>query len=392
MQRLQFKISCAMALMVLVLSLGFLPTGAGSSAGQEAAAATKDLNSMDQQELQAEKTRQEVLKLQRENETLKSPWTRFSSNAGLITALVALVGVFITIWKQLYETRRQRELDRKQRDLDREQREIESQRRLDEKFNAVVTSLGSESEAIRASAAVSIVTFLKPEYEALHDQVYTILLANLKIQHSDAVNRLLVEAFEKALRRRLDVARKGGGFLELDLARANLTRANLSKLDLRDADLGFTQLRLADLTEANLFRARGYEANLEKARLSRANLGEGRLQKARLTGAFLHEANLVAADLKEADLTHAQLQQASMQSAHLEGATIQGARFEEANLKDTYFQGAKLDRQTKQSLTRARFWRDAHFDDAVKAELEEIEKGSRQGGGKNTPPAKGNGP
>lgn len=325
--------------------------------------------------LEIEKLRQEVVNLQLGNDNLKSPWTKLSSNAAFITAIVALLGVFATVWKQLAESKRQMELDRRQRELDREQREIENQRGVDQKFTSIVADLGSASEAIQASAAVSIVTFLKPEYKVLHDQVFAILLANLKIKHREAVNQLIVTAFEKALRGKFDRAKEGADKLELDLSRANLTQSDLSGLDLTNADLGFAQLRLANLTGTILFRARGYEANLEKARLSRANLNEARLQKARLNDAYLHECNLVATDMKEAELRGAQFQQAKMQAAHLEGADITGAKFEQANVSDTYFIGVKADAQALRSLVKACNWQKAHFDEEVRVKLEEMARG-----------------
>lgn len=322
--------------------------------------------------LEIEKLKQEVIKLQTENENIKSPWMKISSNAASIMAIVALIGVFVTIWKQLIDNKRGRELDRKQRDLDRDQRERENQRWIDQKFTSTLNNLGSASEAIQASAIVSMVTFLKPEYKETHEQVFDILLANLKIQHSDAVSQLLVTAFEKALRRKFDHIKETNGIIELDLSRSNLKQVNLSGLDLTNADLGFAQMRLANLTGAILFRVRGYETNLEKARLSKSNLSEARLQKARLGGAYLHECNLVAADLKHADLRGAEFYQSKMQAAHLEGANIIGASFEQADVNDTYFNRIITDDHALRSLSKSRNWRNAHFDEEHKLKLEEL--------------------
>jgi len=312
-----------------------------------------------------EKLEQEAIKLRLENENLKTP---FSSNGALITAFIAFFGILVTIWKQLTDSSRQRDLDRKQQ-------ETESQRRTDEKFTAIVTGLGSESEAIQAGAAVSIVTFIKPEYMHLHDQVFAILHANLKIKHSDVVSNLIVAAFEKSLRWRLDRAKQLNEKFELDISRANLCHGDLSGLDLSNSDLGFAQLKLANMRDTILFRARGYQANLEKARLSKANLNEARLQKAQMNEAYLHECNLIAADLKEADLRGAQFQQAKMQSAHLEGADITGAKFEQADINDTYFTGVKTDSKALRSLVKANNWQKAHFDEEVRLKLDEMARG-----------------
>lgn len=325
-------------------------------------------NSKCKEELETKKLQMEVDNLQLKNESLQSPWSKLSENAAFFTAIVALLGVFATVWKQLTDKKRQQELDRRQR-------EIENQSSIDQKFATILADLGSESEAIQAGAAVSIVTFLKPEYKLLHDQVFAIILANLKIKHSDAVNQLIVTAFEMALRRKIDLVKERDEKFELDLSRANLMRGDLSDLDLSEADLGFAHLRLAKLTGTILFRARGYEVNMEKARLSRANLNEARLQKARLNDAYLHECNLVAADLKEAELRNAQFQQAKMQAAHLEGADITGAKFEQANISDAYFIGVKADVQALRSLINAKNWQKAHFDEEVRLKLDELARG-----------------
>ena len=323
------------------------------------------LQSMNQQELQNERLRQEILKLQLENKKRNSFWELLPSYATIITTLVAVIGVFVTIWRQINE-----------RELDRKQREDESLRRLDERFTSIVSNLGSESAAIQAGAAVSILTFLKPEYMVFHNQVFMLLLANLKIQHSDAVNKLLIGAFEKAIRIHWQSLRKQDEQFELDLSRAHLDRIDLSNTDLTGADLGFTELGHANLTDAVLFRARGFGAQLEKARLSRANLNEARFREANFRGAQFHGSNLVAADLKETDLEEAQFYQARMQSAHLDKAKLRGAKFEQANLSDAFFYGADLNEYTLRSILKAFNWQKAHFDEDVKAKLGELAEAS----------------
>lgn len=332
------------------------------------------LQTMNPQELQNEKLRQEILKLQLENKKLNSFWRLLSPYATFLTALGAIIGVSATIWKQINERSRQQGLDRRQSELDRKQREDDSLRRFDEKFTSIVTNLGSESSSIQASAAASIITFLKPEYKVFHNQVFMILLANLKITHIDAVNNLLIKGFEKAIQTRLqDVQEKDEQF-ELDLSCSNLYRIDLSGLDLSRADLGFAKLQGANLTNANLHRVRGWKANLENARFSKANLEEARFRRAQFGGAQFHEARLVSADFKETRLTKAQFYRAEMQSAHLEKANLNGAKFEQADLNDTFFYGASLNAKTLKSILKAFNWQKAHFDDDVRAKLGELAK------------------
>jgi uncharacterized protein YjbI with pentapeptide repeats len=328
-------------------------------------AAPEPSSSTTKEKLQNEKLLQETIKLRLENETLQSPWGKVISFGTFLTALAAIIGVVLTFLKQIAERSRQQELDRLQR-------ETESLRRMDEKFTAIIMNLGSESPAIQASAAVSLVSFLKPEYRVFHSQVFMILLANLKIQHLAPINKLLIEVFEKAVRLQVQSAQDAGEQLQLDLSRTFLNRVDLSGLNLSQADIGFAQLQGANLREADLSRVRAMKAHLEKARLSRANLNEGRLRSAYCREAHFHASNLVAADLKEADLSRAEFHQARMQSAHLEKAELRGAKFEEADLNDTYFTDAVLDPEALKSIIKAKNWQKAHFSAAVKVQLDEL--------------------
>src|ERR1700694_1799522 len=73
-------------------------------------------SSASQQNLQEEKLRQETIKLQLENQNLRSPWNLLLSYSTLITALVAVGGLVATFLKQISENGRQRDLDRQQQE------------------------------------------------------------------------------------------------------------------------------------------------------------------------------------------------------------------------------------------------------------------------------------
>jgi uncharacterized protein YjbI with pentapeptide repeats len=331
--------------------------------------------------LEIEKLSQEIINLKLKNEQLIKHWRMLLSNPAFLTALGALLAVFVTAGKVIAENRRQKDLDREQRIKELREREAENKRRADQKFTSIVEDLGSENEAMQASACVSITTFLKPEYKSLHEQVFDIVLANLKIEHTEVVSRLLVGAFDKALHakfenRKLGNEKRGGQSVEekyrLDLSRANLVHANLSGIDLSNADLGYAQLHYASLKGTTLYRVRAYRADFKKAILSGANFNEARMQYAILHDACAHDSNFVASDLKHADLSGVEFQQSRMQSAHLENAIITGARFEGANLDDTYFYGATVDDQALKSITKANNWKKAHFDDDVMSKLEKV--------------------
>jgi hypothetical protein len=326
------------------------------------------LNDLDSAELQDEKLRKEIIDLELKNRSETSAWRLVLGLVPFTTALAAVAGVFITVWKYQAESARQRHLDREERDR-------ENQRRFDQNFTKVVENLGGERSSLRASAAISLMTFLKPEYSSFHDQVYLVVLANLKIEQDEAVTDSLVRVFEQAIRLRLLTLKAGERRDILNLSRAQLERVDLSDLDLSEADLGFTRLRGANLTGATLRRARGIGVNLENARLSRANLTEARFRDADCRNAQFHEATLVSARLDgKADLRNAEFQQARLQSAHLTGAKLGGARFEGANLRDTFFEGALLDRTALRSIARGarESWQQAHFDNEVQAQLSRI--------------------
>ncbi len=316
------------------------------------------LLAMESDELTNEKLRQEIRNLIIENNQLVSPWQQISSYATVFTVIVAIIGAFTTIWKQFSEQQR-----------DRAQREAESMRRLDEKFSSLVQDLGADNTSLKVSAVVSLLTFLKEEYAQFHEQVYLVLLANLKIKQDLQVNRLLIRAFEEALRLKLE---KGPPSESLDLTHTCLYHADLSKLDLTAADMAFADLESASLRGTKLFRLKGFQTKFTKATFTDANLGEARLNEAIMEFAHLHNANLVAADLKETNLKCAQFYGAKLQSAHLEGADLRGACFEQANLDDTYFYEAVLDSQALRSIVKAYQWPMAHFDEKIKEKLKAL--------------------
>lgn len=344
-------------LLVILLAIAFSLDGGRAGAARDAVDA---ISAMSQPELEAEKLRQEVRQLAIENQDLSSPWKQVSAYATIITIVVALVGAFATIWKQIAEQRQERE-----------QRETESRRRMDDKFTSIVKDLGSENPSLQVSAAVSLMTFLREEYAAFHEQVYLVLLANLKVKHEVQLNRLLIQAFTQALR--LRIARQPLTETEpLDLTNTNLYRVDLEGFELPYTDIAFADMQLANLREANLFRVKGYQANLSKASLTRANLGEARLAEANLSGCHFHESNLVSTTMKKANLNGAEFYEAKLQAARLDEANLTGARFERADLNDTYFLGAKLPDDTLKSIRKAFHWEKAHFDEETKARLDAL--------------------
>ena len=359
------------------------PTVATSAPSKEAAA--KD-------DLERQKLAQEVLQLKNANGSHVVVWDRIMSLAPLVTVLVAVAGVLTTLLKMGFDNkqasaqaRKQAETEQEQRKEERTLREAESlrwqaeqqaerQRQLEESFGAALANLRGDDDAGKAGAVVSLMTFLKPEYAAFHEQVYLVLRAMLKLMYTPpgqdaacgAVEPLFVRAFEKSLRA---FPAASPLLMDIDFSRMFLDRANLGGLSLYRADLGFCAMRGADLTGSSLFRVRGFKVQWEDACLSRARLGEARLKFANCRGANFQGAWLVAAVLKGADLTNADFRGASLQSAHFEKANLEGANFRGADLRDAYFRGASLDDSAVRSLGGAKSWREAHFAPEIAALL-----------------------
>lgn len=323
----------------------------GSSLSAKAQEGTPSPPSL-RERLEAQKLREEIQNLRRE----RSFWAVFPSYAGLLTAIAALVGLFFTAQQHL-----------RQRKAELRQQEAEATRRLDEHFNTVVTNLGSDSPALQASAAASLLSFLREDAsgsaEEFREQVFWLLVSQLKIERSREVNQLLVRVFERAIRFHLDArSERADREAELDLSRANLKRVDLSGIeDLPPLDLAWTRLDGANLRGTRLRGARGIQVNVEGAVLSDADLSEALLQEAHGSKAVFHGATMQGVKLQKSILSAAQFQQALLQSAHFEGADLRGAAFHGANVDDAFFQGAKLDAAARHSLAGAKNVDNAHF-------------------------------
>ena len=334
-------------------------TPALAQTASPADAAPREKSQQEKEELEREKLKEEIRKLRLENERSSRSTAVISEIAPTATALVAVIGALLAVFRYLREQERIRN-----------QRQAESRQRLDERFATISTDLGSESTASRVGAAVALLTFLTDEHTAFHEQVFYLLVENLKLKEQNLeVKRILVRGLEVAFRAKwIPVADPA----QLDLARAYLRRIDLSGQDFAGGDFAFADLRHADLSSCNLFRLRGYGVQFKKASLSGADLREARLNRAECEGAHFHRSNLISAHLKEANLEYAEFHQAQLQSAHFESAKLNGASFPEADLNDSYFVAAELDGGTLRSIVRAKNWRKAHFDESVLKQLEEL--------------------
>ena len=297
-------------------------------------------------QLEQAKLRQEIRQLQLANRDHTGLRGFLATYGGLVAGIAALGTVFVALTNLAH-----------QRKLDRTQRLTESIRRMDEQFSATLANLGSESTAIQAAAAVSLLSFLRPEYRDYHRQVRLVALANLKVRDRGPVTALLVRAFSDALRTAAPIQAD-----EVDFAGAELGGVDLSGLDLRAADLRGAKLTDADLTNVNLEDVDAYKASLSGACFSGANLREARLTAVDAQKAVFHgQANLNAIKFHDAILIDARFESSSLQSAHFDRAHLEGARFQSADINDAFIRPATFDEATLKSLSRAKNKQNAHF-------------------------------
>lgn len=238
---------CFVIIVMLVAFFELCVTGQAKKetvAPPNKAATDSQQGTSERQRLDEEKLRQEIKKLELENQKLGGWRDIVSTNAGFITAIVAVVGVIITVWRQMDENksrRKQFEMARQQ-DLDLRDREKkqrleaiaeERKRRTEASLASAVQQLGSKDRQAQASAALSIISFVRPESE---DQAYLILLSALRLKQSDQTHGILISGFEKVLRnlvhRQTALDANRADRPDWNFSRANLSRVNLPKLSL----------------------------------------------------------------------------------------------------------------------------------------------------------------
>ena len=335
------------------------------------------LQGLDADGLANEKLRQEILQLQAANQTAASPWGSLLTLVPVITAALGGAAVLATIWKQMTDRADQLRQDR-------EERERELERRAGEAFKSTTENLAAPSAALRASAAATLSTFLRPEYSTYRNELLLVSIAKSKegLEDDPVVIRLMTRAVELALRATLPTLAPEDRRYYLDLTRCQLKRIDLSDLDLSRADIAFADLREARLRGTNLFRAQGRDIKLENARLGASERGPADLREARFRGAIapsaqFHKARCVSIRLEDAHLQGAEFFDAQLQEAHFDGADLQGAKFHGADLNNAYFRGATMDDAALRSIaTGAAHWREAHFDPEHRSRLEALSQGA----------------
>ena len=275
----------------------------------------------------------------------------WNNGAAIISSLVLVIAGVFTLLRYLRDQRNEREKQRNEHQIERE-------KRAEERFQSAVTALGDEKESTRIGAAILLRTFLHPDYEQFHTQIFDLVVANLRLPRtahqpieptlpqpmtpfSQALVMLFKESFplvrEKLQKEhpQFNPESLDASLTQLDgayLSGADLKQAWLPVASLRDASLYMTDLRGADLDEADLSQAYLSRVNLRAARLRASNLKGANLQNAELGEAYCRRAKFSKADLSGADLSQANLEEADLREALLNGANLSQANLQGADL------------------------------------------------------------
>lgn len=318
--------------------------------------------------------------------------------APFLTGIVAVVGIAVTIWRQVSEASRRRTSERRQQ-------AITGLSAFEDRYSTAVQKLGSESTATRASAVVALESLishrtkdllvdltidasLDPDkqhreparFEEVVDEILRLVIANTKVEHEKPIPDLLASTFTEVVKRRLEFVEHRSFGPKLDLSHSILYRVDLSGLQkLGEMDVAYADLRNANLTGSRLSRLAGYAVNLNGARLSRSELREARLQKAHCEDTQWHDSVMMSVDLQNAYFARANLTRAQLQSARFKGTDLSDTNFHQANLSDAHFRGAKglaKSPRTLRSIINARnqSWKKANFDPQIKEQLKELDK------------------
>jgi hypothetical protein len=214
-------------------------------------------------------------------------------SAGVIGAVVSLIGLILAQLRHTQTLRQTRELEDTRRV---EARELEAQRAHEAALQRYVEQVGKllsdqqlrstpADDRLRAVARAHTLAVL----EGLDPDRKRILLQFLHESKLIHLDKPIISLLEANL--------KGANLIEADLSEANLSRANLSR---------------ANLSRANLRGATLGPSNLSEASLIEASLIEADLRGAILSNTYLRNVELHMANLSEAKyLTQEQLDQAT---------------------------------------------------------------------------------
>ena len=164
---------------------------------------------------------------------------------------------------------------------------------------------------------------------------------------------------------------EGAVFLNADLRKVDLTKAQLQGASLAGAQLQGAILDSAQLQGATLDWAKLQGANLNNAKLQGANLNDAKLQGAILSTAELQGATLDSAELQGASLKDAELQGAELKNSKLTGTDMSGAEVWHLNFDDASLIAVSVDGLNESAMSKDEF-------DNLRAQIEEIPEGEER--------------
>jgi uncharacterized protein YjbI with pentapeptide repeats len=309
-------------LMVVIALVGHQTALPGQATGTGMVQATPTMNPTVVAALTA---KENLRKLEFENDRSFTAWFWNSSFGPIVAALVAVVGVFTTVWVNFRQWLGNQTVAQKKDENDRTR---EREKRDEERFQKVIEGLGSERTEAQVGAAIMLRTFLQPGYERFYGQAFDLAVAHLRLRNFNlaspeplnSLSQALITVFKESFPRAREWLKQDPQIL--DASQVRLDNAHLVKADLRQAWMPEAVLRSANLSGANL---------------SKANLTETRLHRAILCGAILEKT-----DLNHADLTHADLREANLHETILSGANLEAAILENTDLRNMDLSGLRL--------------------------------------------------
>ncbi len=311
--------------------------------------------------LEKKKLEQEVRKLELENSPSLLRW--LASNFSILALIGG--GLFgLVKWLNEQRDRERDRLDqqsrlerdrldqqsRLERDrLDQQSKQLQDQReergkRTEERFLRTIEGLGSGSLPMQVISAVTLRTFLHPDYTQYYAQIFDLAVTQLRLIRKDpspeppnALEQALITLFKESIpfvREQMKAEHKSH-LLLLDAARVPLYSADLAGIDLSFVWMPGAELRWAELSvrrdiDKKWVTSSFSSANLERADLSYANLEYVQFAYSKLRGAKLVGANLKGADFLSADISGTELNDSILEDADLRKADLSKANPEAA--------------------------------------------------------------
>ena len=250
-----------------------------------------DLNQYQDTQLEAEKSKHEIVGLRIKNE-IDSYFKKdlISVLAPTLTGLIALITAVIALRRYLDERKKDR-LERAAVDLK----------------NILEQTVNSDPR-VRTIGVVGLQHFFTPDKEEYHLRALSSLVATARSEDDKEVIRSIRIAAEQAVTILPEKTLSQVSWQGVKLKNVNFSYCNkLSGLDFRDAnledaDLSHCDLEHSDFTAASLMGARFNNSNLQFSNLTYADLAGADFSNANLSNAIMNDVMVLDMNLDKADL------------------------------------------------------------------------------------------